>query len=321
MLLFGDTEIDGEGRELLEHGTKKFPVGCYFDDLRRKSVPYHWHEEFEIGIICEGEVLVKTPSLQKKLKKGECFFINSGVLHTYENGSLNPVMGETGACSVDELVFHADFIGGSKESVFWETILSPLIERSGITLLSFVDTEEAMMFQGDIWEKDSFLRILNGAGEARLMKEAWIECVTGEEGFEINVRFLLTKLLSLLLKEPPECEVKPDKENQVRNERVKLMLTYIHEHYGEPVTVRDIADSASVSISECLRCFRSVLESSPMVYLKRYRLQRAAALLETTDWKISYIAQQCGFNEMSYFARTFKEAYGATPSAYRKNFG
>lgn len=95
------------------------------------------------------------------------------------------------------------------------------------------------------------------------------------------------------------------------------MLTFIKRHFGEELSVRDIADSASISESECLRCFRKILDTSPIAYLKTYRLQRAAELLETTSRKVSDIAAQCGFGEMSYFAKSFREIYRCTPSQYR----
>lgn len=47
-------------------------------------------------------------------------------------------------------------------------------------------------------------------------------------------------------------------------------------------------------------------------------IQRAAELLRSTDWKISDIGTQCGFQEMSYFAKTFREMKGCTPKGYRE---
>ncbi|MDE7197873.1 MAG: helix-turn-helix transcriptional regulator [Lachnospiraceae bacterium] len=71
------------------------------------------------------------------------------------------------------------------------------------------------------------------------------------------------------------------------------------------------------STSECIRCFRGTINTTPIAYLKSYRLQQAALKLQLGTDKISAIAESCGFQEMSYFAKSFKEIYGCTPSEYR----
>ena len=96
------------------------------------------------------------------------------------------------------------------------------------------------------------------------------------------------------------------------------MLQYIQEHYGGELTLAKIAESASVSENECLRCFRSMIGSTPIQYVKQLRVQKAAELLVSTNRKISDIGAECGFQEMSYFAKTFRELKGCTPGDFRK---
>jgi AraC-like DNA-binding protein len=103
------------------------------------------------------------------------------------------------------------------------------------------------------------------------------------------------------------------------NERIRRMMSYIEVHYREEVTVSAIADSAMISISECLRCFRSTIGTTPIQYLKQYRIQQAARLLKETPEKVSEIASRCGFQDMSYFTKVFREVFGCVPTEYRKN--
>ena len=77
------------------------------------------------------------------------------------------------------------------------------------------------------------------------------------------------------------------------------------------------AASASVSKSECLRCFRASIGATPIQYLRQFRVQKAAELLVGTGLKISDVGAQCGFQEPSYFIKTFRELMGRTPAAYR----
>ena len=52
------TAVDSSGRELVEHGTTGLPVACYHDDLGRRDVPWHWHDELEAAVVTEGCAVV-----------------------------------------------------------------------------------------------------------------------------------------------------------------------------------------------------------------------------------------------------------------------
>lgn len=84
------------------------------------------------------------------------------------------------------------------------------------------------------------------------------------------------------------------------------------------MTTQQIAVSAMISTSECLRCFHNTIGLTPVQYTKYYRVQRAADQLQSTDRKIADIGADCSFQEMSYFAKAFREIMGVTPSEYRK---
>ncbi len=128
----------------------------------------------------------------------------------------------------------------------------------------------------------------------------------------------LSWLIFLLSAHSPAARKAPSEKVLRDGERIKTMLRYIEEHLGEALTAARIAQSAAVSESECLRCFRSMIGTSPIQYVRQLRVQRAAELLEATDWKIADIGAACGFQEMGYFARTFRALKGRTPSQYRE---
>ena len=101
-------------------------------------------------------------------------------------------------------------------------------------------------------------------------------------------------------------------------ERVEVFLRYIAQHYSSEVTLDALAASASVSKSECLRCFKTVLRSTPYRYLTEYRLAKAAERLRQTDEPISVIAAEVGFDHLSHFGKRFREKTGMSPREYRK---
>ena len=95
------------------------------------------------------------------------------------------------------------------------------------------------------------------------------------------------------------------------------MLRFIHANHSSELNTKRIADSVMISESECLRCFHTTINTTPIQYLKQYRIQQAAHLLVFSADKISDIAARCGFQDMSYFTKTFKQLKGCVPSEYR----
>lgn len=98
----------------------------------------------------------------------------------------------------------------------------------------------------------------------------------------------------------------------------KCMVSYIYQHYGERITLADIAASGHVCRNKCCLIFKHYLQQSPVEFLNAYRLKAAHSLLIHTDKSITDIAYTCGFQHLSYFSKLFQECYGCTPKAYRK---
>ncbi len=65
------------------------------------------------------------------------------------------------------------------------------------------------------------------------------------------------------------------------------------------------------------RFFREIAGVSPIRYLISYRLERACSLLVHTTQSVTDIALECGFENISYFIRKFREEKGCTPKEYR----
>lgn len=284
--------IDEHGLELVEHGNAAFPAACYHDDLTEMEVEWHWHQEFEFIILAEGNSIVLAGSEKYLVKEGEGLFINSEVLHA---GFLT----DTPACRYHSFVFHPALIGGSFDSVFWNRYLLPLMENKSL---------EGLHFSKDIPGQKEVLDIT---------EHAW-QCFAKETpGHEFVVREALSKLIFSVFTNIPAQKKSPSQKSIRDGERMKLMMQYITEHYSEEITIGDLAECAMISESETLRCFHNTIHTTPIQYVKQFRIHKAAALLSSTDLKIVDIGTQCGFQEMSYFAKSFKKVYGCTPSEYR----
>lgn len=290
----GSLSTDRQGRELTEHGTPLFPVACYHDNISEAVVPWHWHDELEVLVVETGSARVSVNGTDHTVKQGAGFFVNAGVLH-----GVWPEGEET--CRLRSVVFHPRLIGGGIDSIIWQKYLEPLLSDPCRPCVHFANVQD--------WEKTA----------SKAIREAWQVCVSEAEGFEFAVREQLSRLIFLLVKYYPTTEKRPSEKALRDGARIKIMLQYIREHYSEELTLAKIAESANLSENECLRCFRSMIGCTPIRYVKQVRIQKAAELLAATDWQISAIGAECGFQEMSYFAKTFRELKGCTPGEFRKN--
>lgn len=283
---------NAQGRELAEHGSALFPVACYADDLTTEEVAWHWHDELEVLVMLEGRTAVAAGGRRFELKAGEGAFINGGVLHGMRNAGSGP-------CRFHSLVFHPRLVGGGVDSIFWHKYLQPLLTDTALECVAFGPETP--------WQVQAMQAI----------EAAWQACAGEAPGYEFAVRAGLSQVVGLLVSRRASRPAAVPEKTRRDGERIKRMLRYIQENYAAALTAREIAASAALSVSECLRCFHSTIGVTPIRYLRQFRIQKAAELLADTPLEIGQIAARCGFQEMSYFARAFRAEKGCTPSDYR----
>jgi len=101
--------------------------------------------------------------------------------------------------------------------------------------------------------------------------------------------------------------------------RTHNAVKYIVENYHQKIFVKKLASLCYMSESNFSRVFPSEHGVTAQGLIKRYRIEVAKNLLYSTQTKISYIARKTGFQDVSYFVRTFKSLTGKTPSEFREN--
>ena len=285
--------------ERIRYEDDALPVSFYRDHLDEYldgTVNDHWHDEFEFGIVLSGKVeycIHQSPVNQeyRTLKAGDGMFLNSRTIHSARQTEPGSIL--------FTFVFSPGFFvllsaGGTFQKSILPVIQAPL---PGLFLISGNSSDE---------------NLLAGIEEFR--------CLRGDSpDYELHCIELVCSLWRRLLERISEFKDLPagSKVEQTQEQRVRLMLAFIHTHYGEDITIADIASAANVSRSECFRCFRTVIDKSPVEYLCRYRLSQAAYLLANINRKQSEICLSCGFSSPSYFGKLFKENCGMSPGQYR----
>jgi AraC-like DNA-binding protein len=94
----------------------------------------------------------------------------------------------------------------------------------------------------------------------------------------------------------------------------------VDARYAEPLGVDDLARAAGLSRAYFSREFRRAFGESPHAYLLTRRLERAAAMLRTTDRSVTDICFSVGLVSVGSFTSSFTRTYGMPPTAYRASF-
>lgn len=85
------------------------------------------------------------------------------------------------------------------------------------------------------------------------------------------------------------------------------------------VTLQSELDTQGLDRSRFYRQFQSLYGESPVAYIRRYRLNRAAVQLKISDFSITDIALEAGYQNASKFSAAFRKVYGKTPADYRRS--
>lgn len=285
----GDTLINAQGQELVGHGTATFPLGCYEEDIWTVPIHWHWHEDWELIQATRGVVHTDTSAGRFSLGPGEAVFLGPGCVHE--------ITGEAPGAQLRSAVFHPRLLA-DQDSLIWQKYLQPL-QGVGAVLLD----------PGVAWQQECI----------RLFCDCWSALDQEPFGFELRAREALARMALLLAARVPPDQRSPSPAQRRSSQRLKVMLRFIQEHCGDSIGLPEIAASAGLSKSSCLRCFRETINTTPWQYLRDYRIQKAAGLLASTDAPIGEVGAACGFFDAAYFTKTFREAQGCTPGSYRRS--
>lgn len=248
----------------------------------------HWHEDFQFIYVIDGKIKFLTLNKRIEVSASQGIFINKNILHQVK---------EFTSCHYKSFVFPDYFLKfyfGSPAGVFVDSIS----ENEDLEFYHFTGQNE--------WENT----VLNLLQKLTEMEEKKTEFYPYE---------ILLILSSLWLTFRKNILLPPQQQENIVSIRMQKFLNYIANHYAEDISLESLAKSGNVGKSECLRCFKASLQTTPYKYLMEYRLSKAADLLKTTDLPIGVISENVGFHQVSHFGKCFKEKTGYSPKDYRKN--
>ena len=274
--------------ETKQHGTADFPFELYeIDHTHPKyEMAMHWHYNVEIIRVKKGELLITLDNKKILAKKGDIVFVNSETLH----GAI------PSDCEYDCVVFNLAFL--KTGNVACDSFLDSLLNHNAIVLE----------------------RITSLAGKTAINK-LFSALKTRENGFQFIVFGAVNELIGSL-KENIDYSYKIDgltQKDEKNVAKLKRILSFIRDNFDKELTLDDMANASGLSTKYFCSFFKNMTGKTPFGYLNDYRIERASRKLLGSDLPITQIAFSCGFNDLSYFIKTFKKIKGCSPKLYRKN--
>lgn len=259
------------------------------------AYPCHRHEFWEIVIVHRGSGLISFGRRTLPIRVGDVFVLSRGQRHAYL---------ETRSLDVINIVFDPAHVA-SVHPVLEDWMRHESLVSVGPRWKPG-ETEGGCLHLGS----SDFVLLLD---KVRRM-EAELENQALESRIAALAYFLL--IITLLRRQSRPWE---SSGSVVAGHRVSRALEFIEEHFSDPITLEEIVNHSHVSRRHFFRLFEQAVSVTPMEYLKKLRLQKAASMLLTTKDSITRVAFACGFNDSNYFSSLYHKEFGVSPSQFKKD--
>lgn len=275
-------------RETRQRGTVDFPLEFHHVTPSHPQyiMSFHWHVEFEIIRILSGTFSLTLDEYEVSVSSGSVIFIPAGSLHS----------GIPDDCIYECIVFDMNMLMNKNDSCCRH-------------IRQIIDHEINLQ----IVYPDSY-------NDIHQITWTLFDAMTSKkEGYQMVVLGTLYYLFGTIFSKgwystAPTQTPRSHK----RVVQLKQALEFIESSYTSQVTLEEISQSVNMSPKYFCRFFQEMTHRTPIDYLNYYRIERACYQLLTTDQSITDVAYSSGFNDLSYFIKTFKKYKGTTPKKYLK---
>ena len=280
-----------ELKENKPHGTKDDPFSTYHIENAGRSfqIPVHWHDEFEIIYVRSGFLTVSISGESYIGKTGEAFVVSPGNLH---------LMGsQTGTVDYFTFLFPLKYISFRTDDMLDEKLLEPLNSGHLMICPRVKDTAKELCEQLiEIYEakKDE--------SESKITTQ-------------VRTKIILLQFILEMWKKGFVIE----NDTSGRNTVEKEMVSYIQQNFTGKISLREFGEQFHLSEKYISRYFKEHFHITLSQYVTYLRLEHAKQLLQDTDIPVTDVAMQSGYQNVSYFIRSFQKAYAVSPLKYRKN--
>lgn len=289
---------DSKLKENVTHVTLNRPYSIHHTHIPANTmlVLYqHWHEEIEFLYVDQGELELVIEDTHLHLRAGEAVLIPQNLLHY----ALNTY---------------------DKEISFYAFLFSPVLFTEAFSHASYARFVQPLTHHGSLYICQLVPRH-QWQNEALILLKKIISFYNREDisSWELELHGLLYQLWNLYFNHHIR---RIDLSNAYikLHHKLKLSMQYIHDHIYSDLSLELLASQASLSKSTFCRYFKQLTGLSPFTYIVQQRIRKSCEALLNSESKITEIATQCGFYNISYFNRAFLQYMKCTPSEYRKQY-
>ena len=280
-----------ELKENKPHGTKDDPFSTYHIENRGQSfqIPVHWHDELEIIYVKSGFLTVNISGENYIGKPGDAFVVSPGNLHFM--GS------QTGTVDYFTFLFPLKYIAFRSDDMLDDKLIEPL--NSGHLIIS-PEIKDTVKEQCE---------------QLARVYAAEIDKSESKITSQIRKKIILLQFIHELWKKGFIVE----NDTTGRNTVEKEMVSYIQQNYMGKILLREFGEQFHLSEKYISRYFKEHFHITLSQYVTYLRLEHAKQMLQETDISVTEVAMQSGYQNISYFIRSFKKTYGVSPLKYRKS--
>lgn len=276
-----------DGSVLYEHIPISAGMEIYFSHMydTHSYVSTHWHDAVEIIFLLDGELTVYQQEQKMHMEKNDIILINSGEFHATRCREGN------------------------------ESLLIQIPDRFMQKYIpEFQDIQFIMHARPTNAIQQTKLEQLR-----KILRDMQIVLDVKPDGMMLRFYALLFELLYMLYHNYRLELSSTERKRQKNLERLRPVISYVQEHYQEPISIAEIADIAAFQPEYFCRFFKQQTGMTFQTYLNEFRLSKIYADIVQTDTPIYQILEKHGFTNYKVFRRMFAERFHDTPSRIRRN--
>ncbi|MBE6618856.1 MAG: helix-turn-helix domain-containing protein [Ruminococcaceae bacterium] len=278
-----------EYKENKRHGADDFPIEYYYvnKDHLQYVMPLHWHGEFEIVRILSGTLELYINNVKHTIFEGDIAFINCGDLHRADPQDA----------VYECLVFSTDILSTKKNRVYDKYVSA--LSLKDVSAKPVLHKENSALYSS--------------------VCELMSAHVENTPHRELKISYLIYKFIYFLFEENM-IENKTDRDTHASQsaKTISKLIDWIDIHYSERITLGILSEKSGFSEKYLCRVFRAYTSYSPIDYINILRINKVCRDLESGKYTVTEAAFNNGFNNLSYFSKTFKKYKSVTPSSYIK---
>ncbi len=272
-----------------------FPYSDFriIEEKEQPVVAFHKHDFGELVFILDGSGVHITEEEEYPLKRGDVFVIDGELAHGFTKLKKLHVANLL-FCHEKFDALREEFKGLPGFNVLFD--LEPSLRKShGFKSKLHLEPDQI----------NEITVLLNLLGKEYNNKLPWNEMAT-----ESIFKMIVIKVCRYY------CHLDAPKTDILF--KIEKSLNYMKHNFVKSITLARLAKEADMTIPVYRRIFKEVTNRPPINFLLQLRIAEAARLLTEENLKAKEAAARSGFNNQSYFVRTFKKVIGTTPKAYAK---